>query len=757
MVAVECFSAATSGTTKRNMFESAQYDKPVVILGMSGPGKELQRLASSVVGPKHKILSPGDVADYEASIASDDLEWGDVVVLDFANVDDPSLMEELAKSLYEEQELLVVFVNVHPTAGGMTSEASMRKDALERDVFIAHSDYELCLKDEGNEGNEEGWSHAQWELIRLLSRATLAPAVPGSSVPQENTASLTMGAHTFFLSLSFPSVSQAEPYVEEMCNDVDAMEYRTDLLNCRDDRFELLYGLQKLRKMCRPFAKRAPALPTPFGDVVTDSMPVCYTVRTAHQAGKWDDDDDGIIKMFQLLELGLRGGVEVLDVESAWDPAATDRLLSLAETRYASQILGSHHVVGSEVTTEEAVKLFQKCALNDRAHGAKVVLSILDESKDRMAYDAAAIASSLAQTSGKPVIPNVSLILGEKGQYSRILNVPFTPVTHECLPFAAAPGQLTSNEILTTRILTGVLQPKEYAILGYNIAYSVSPQMHGAAFAATKLPHEYYRADVADVEEFIEGKLWNSETFGGCSVTIPHKRAIMPYVDILSDAAKTIGSVNTIVIKERVGKEEMERVVFGDNTDWIGIRNPLKRRLGGSATSREDEKKKKVGCALILGAGGTARAAAYAACQLGLEPVYFNRTPEKATVLAETFTGTVVSGLGEEEAELGGHLREVNGEIKVVISTLPAAAKFTLPELLLPQKPIVFDVNYKPYNTDLLLQADGAGCSVVRGSEMLWEQGTGQFEAWTGRSAPYGVMRDVVLENCLPKEEIEKK
>ena len=66
---------------------------------------------------------------------------------------------------------------------------------------------------------------------------------------------------------------------------------------------------------------------------------------------------------------------------------------------------------------------------------------------------------------------------------------------------------------------------------------------------------------------------------------------------------------------------------------------------------------------------------------------------------------------------------------------------------------MIFDVNYKPYNTKLLLQSEAAGCTVVRGSEMLWEQGVGQFELWTGRTAPYAVMKSAVLKNCLPEEE----
>ena len=165
---------------------------------------------------------------------------------------------------------------------------------------------------------------------------------------------------------------------------------------------------------------------------------------------------------------------------------------------------------------------------------------------------------------------------------------------------------------------------------------------------------------------------------------------------------------------------------------------------------------------MILGGGGTARAAAYAATKLGLERIYFNRTREKAKELAKEFGGVVASNLdndAEDKDSLGALLSENNGNVKVVMSTLPAASKFELPDWMLSSSvslPIVFDVNYKPYNTALLLQATSKGCDVVRGSEMLWEQGVGQFELWTGRTAPYGVMKKVVSENCLPGEE-EKK
>ena len=198
------------------------------------------------------------------------------------------------------------------------------------------------------------------------------------------------------------------------------------------------------------------------------------------------------------------------------------------------------------------------------------------------------------------------------------------------------------------------------------------------------------------------------------------------------------------------------RVLIGDNTDWRGIYNPLHRRIGDDIQSNPNDGRNALkSVALILGGGGTARAAAYAAGQLGLDRIYFNRSPEKAMDLAREFGGVVAQSLGNDasnDGSLGAILEQNQGHVKVVISTLPAAAEFRLPDWMLAKHPlpVVFDVNYKPYSTELLLQATEKGCDVVRGSEMLWEQGAGQFELWTGRTAPYGVMKKVVLENCVP-------
>jgi Shikimate 5-dehydrogenase len=735
-------------------FQSGIYDKPIVLIGRStDEHDELSRLALSVTSKIYKNGLDLDATEVASQKTTSQLE---ALVLDLKDV--PPEQEEMASNKikeYYQKDFLVIYVNVHNQVVGDLEQ-----------LLIDHSDYELCIKKQDTEGNNndednannEKWDNIEWQFQRLLARAFLPLAVPGSDSPSINTAHLTMGQNTFFLSLSFPKIMDAEPYIEAMCQDVDAMEFRADLLECRNDRFELLYSLQQLRQMCRSHATRAPMLPF-LGEVMDDCMPVVYTVRTAHQAGTYPDDQEGITKMFELLQLGLRSGVEVLDVESAWDEKKTDDLLRQVEDRYASQILGSHHVVGKTVTDEEAIEFNRKCCLGGRAHGAKVVLSIDDEKDDHQALHAAEASKEMAAKAGEPVIPHIGLILGNVGKYSRVVNIPFTPVTHESLPFVAAPGQMTASELMATRFIMGLVKPMKYAILGYQISYSVSPAMHGAAFAATQLPYSFDLIDMDNVEEFVTSDFWNDPLFGGCSVTIPHKQNIIPYLDELTDAAKAIGAVNTVIVMQPSTPESSKRILVGDNTDWKGIFNPIQRKIGTSSQSDT----RSNGIALILGGGGTARAAAYAASQLGLDRIYYNRTPSKAHELAEMFGGSVASNLEQDGPEsLGSILRTLKGEVRAVISTLPAAAEFELPSWFVKEsskmsadetKPIVFDVNYKPYWTKLLEQGNEVGFPIIRGSEMLWEQGVGQFQLWTGRPAPYKVMKSVVLHNCLPENE----
>ncbi len=244
---------------RTNKFQSDTYDKPIVLVGCSGMGNELQRLGSSIAAVLNSDTTNAGT-DYvvdgtnlnEADIQS--LGRSNVIVLDFGKENDKHVMDtlsSLAKFCYEA-DFLAIYANVHAESSDMSASAADIKEKLEDAVFTKYSDYELCIKDEGldTDGITSAWEGIEWHAQRLLARAFLPLAIPGSD-SNVNSAKLTMGDNTFFLSLSFPDIREADPYMEAMNQDVDAMEFRADLLSCRDDRFELMYSLQKLRDMCR--------------------------------------------------------------------------------------------------------------------------------------------------------------------------------------------------------------------------------------------------------------------------------------------------------------------------------------------------------------------------------------------------------------------------------------------------------------------------------------------------------------------------
>ena len=202
------------------------------------------------------------------------------------------------------------------------------------------------------------------------------------------------------------------------------------------------------------------------------------------------------------------------------------------------------------------------------------------------------------------------------------------------LPLAArdADDRASSRAIGTEELLTGGTNMGramrlDYYLLGSPIAHSPSPLLHNAGFAACGLRHVYQSKETPSVEQV--APLLRGRSFGGASVTIPLKEAIIPLLDRLGSEAEAIGAVNTIV---RTSGNEL----VGENTDYLGILYPVKaalqrRRLGQDSA--------KTGIALVVGAGGTARAAAFAARELGLGVFIWNRNPQKAIELAADFKG----------------------------------------------------------------------------------------------------------------------
>jgi len=201
-------------------------------------------------------------------------------------------------------------------------------------------------------------------------------------------------------------------------------------------------------------------------------------------------------------------------------------------------------------------------------------------------------------------------------------------------------------------------------------------------------------------------------SFLGASVTIPHKEAVLPFLDFVSPAAKKIGAVNTVL--------KVNGKLYGENTDWLGICGtvrlsfilfpfsflPLLNKNKNEKVEKKIERKPKMG--LVVGAGGTSRAACFALRELGLKEFFiYNRTKEKAETLAKEFGGKVCQ-----------NLNELPGELDLLIGTIPASAQDpqAFPSSLFASKPLVVELAYRPRETPLLRLAKESSCDYVEGS-----------------------------------------
>ncbi|KAF9223187.1 Shikimate dehydrogenase [Gyrodon lividus] len=521
------------------------------------------------------------------------------------------------------------------------------------------------------------------------------------------------GVRSYFLSLTYPDVTPALPCISEVSTGVDALELRVDLLRELGSTSPIpshAYICHQVSALRR-----------------TTLLPFVFTVRTVSQGGAFPDD--ATKEASDLLKLALRLGCEYVDVETTLPPHLIKEIVSLKGT---SHIIASFHDWSGSVAWDTPTMSSTYAVAAQYGDIVKLI------SKATSFWSNFTLQSFVAKHTSKPLI---AINMGVEGQLSRVLNTCFTPVTHPLLPSKAAPGQLSFVEIQQALHLSGLLPSKKFYLFGTPIAHSMSPTLHNTAFTALGLPHVYSLFETTTVGDEITQVIKNPD-FGGASVTIPFKLDIIPLLDELSPAARSIGAVNTIVPLP-TGK------LYGDNTDYLGIVSSIRTRAPGLVSG-------KLRAALVIGAGGTARAAVYALKAIGTEDVYvFNRTAAKAEALASAFQGE-----GESRVRVVTELGKWPDGVapSVIISTVPANATTTtqtpsaiyLPPALFDSslKGVVVDMAYKPSQTPLLQLAveTAPGWARVRGVEVLLEQGYVQFEEWTGRRSPREVVKERVLE-----------
>ncbi len=268
-------------------------------------------------------------------------------------------------------------------------------------------------------------------------------------------------------------------------------------------------------------------------------------------------------------------------------------------------------------------------------------------------------------------------------------------------------------------------------VIGNPIEHTLSPAMHNAAFEHLKLDYVFlaFKVKATEVENAIRGM--RGLGIHGLNVTMPHKTAVIDYLDEVDETAKFLGSVNTILNED--GR------LRGFSTDGAGALNALQE-------NGVNPRGKKL---LLLGAGGAAKAIAFALAKEVEELVLLNRTPEKTKALTEALSSELGKKVTGETLTPRAIQKNMQDADILINATSVGMHPHVGQSLVAPQwlKPdlTVMDIVYNPTETKLAKDAKAAGARVISGVEMLIYQGATSFEIWTGCAAPVKVMRKAVL------------
>jgi 3-dehydroquinate dehydratase/shikimate dehydrogenase len=434
------------------------------------------------------------------------------------------------------------------------------------------------------------------------------------------------------------------------------------------------------------------------------SRPLLLTCRSVSQGGRFPDDDPR--RRLILLE-AVKRGFDYVDVEH------TSAFYDVMLEKTGRGLVVSHH--DFEGTPGDLDALYGRMS----EQGADVVKIAVTP---RSVGDVGRLLAFAARTAERGGPPLVALAMGPLGMATRVLagryGAPFTFASPEW-GAEAAPGQIPAAELgdlYRARQVTPAT--RVYGILGADVARSLSPVLHNRAFAACGLDAVYVPLSAESLAPFVDAL--PVLDLSGFSVTRPYKVAMLAHLDEVDEAVTRCGSVNTVICED--GR------MRGLTTDGAGVLGPLGRR-----TAVKDA------AVVIVGAGGAARAAAFALRASGARVTVVARNPDQA--------GELAAGVGCAHGALSDLARY---PWDILINATPLGSRAFLDQTPVPadrHRPgtIVFDMVYDPLETRLLREAAAAGCTLVDGLEMLLAQAVEQFEAWTGLTAPLDAMKTAAI------------
>ncbi|MBM4109970.1 MAG: type I 3-dehydroquinate dehydratase [Phycisphaerae bacterium] len=460
-------------------------------------------------------------------------------------------------------------------------------------------------------------------------------------------------------------------------------------------------------------------------------LPTILTIRSESEGGAFDGSP---IEAARVLAAAIACGAppHFVDVEASLlrDRRASDvvhaALAALEESQRPSLVVSLHDLAGRpKALWSELERMWSDPA----CHVAKV------------AWTARTLRDNLEafEVLGSRQGPTIALCMGEQGVLSRVMGAKFGAF----LTFArlddeegTAPGQPTVRELVDRyRIKAITHHTRVYGVVGWPVSHSRGPIVHNAWFDQLGLDARYlalpmgptWESFKASLAELVEHPVLG---LAGVSVTLPHKEHLVRFVQerggALDDASLAIGAANTLVI------DPVSRALRACNTDALAGIESLAEALGRAS---DDLRGLRVA---ILGAGGVARAMAWACANAGAHVVVINRTHERAVALAATLDGR--SGeRGPMRVEVGEGASIRCGCFHAFINATPmgmqdgpAPDESPIPDEVALDGVIVMDTVYVPERTPLVQQATSRGARVVTGSGMFLRQAALQCELWTG-------------------------
>ena len=535
-----------------------------------------------------------------------------------------------------------------------------------------------------------------------------------------------VASHTVCAPIVGPGMGRAmEQLIEAATEGVDAVEVRLDLIGPD--------GLAVLDRACSPARTGTPPSPVVIatcrgGDVATHLAMVA--ARPAY-----------------------------IDVDLADAPAVVLAVREALDDE--SQLIVSHHDWDGTPSLDTLIAVREECI----SLGADIV-KLVTTAHSRA--DALVVVKLLMSSDSDT--PTISFSMGEHGRASRILAPMFgSPISYVALSAgdASAPGQLSVSHTDMLRGIAGRAVMARagvdmYAVVGNPIAHSLSPVMHNAAYAVQHVPAVYVPLLVEDIQEMLtavqHGEFDSVVPLRGLSVTVPHKEGAYAWLTTragaqpgavhVDSAATAIGAVNTVTFERSQGAGDAGAVqITATNTDWIGIVRTAEELVTGAEPAGEPAVPHRLRgmTVLVIGAGGTARAAAYGLIRSGAAVTVVNRTKSRAVTLADAL------GCRAAEIELlrsSSDSESTSGEgfiADILVNATSVglgelAHAMPLPETSIDRFRYVVDAVYAPGGTPLINAARSRGIPAAGGESILLHQGVAQYEHWLNREAPISEM-----------------